>query len=134
MTALDSFCGAERFGLRRPGFDAVDDGVGSGPTDGLQGDGSGDDQVVDAALEVSRCQVGIQVRARACGAGVDIAVARQCVASDAELLCRPCEYVCCALKLGFADGLLLEVAFTKDQEVSGGVVFSVGVTGDCVVA
>lgn len=44
---------ADNADLGRPSFDAVDDGVGGGSAKRLQGDGTGDDQVVDSAFEVS---------------------------------------------------------------------------------
>jgi hypothetical protein len=123
-----------RFGPLVPGLNSGDDGVGVGSADAIEDDRSADKQLVDTALEVSRGQVGVKVGSGTGGSRVDVAVTRQRAAGDAESLCRPGECVRRALQLSFADRFFLEVPFADDEEVTGGVVFGVGVTGDRGVA
>ena len=77
-----------------------------GPTNGLKVDGAGGQQVVDAALEVTRGDMGIEVRARARG-GRDIPVARQGVGRDVKLLGGPGEREGGSVELGLCHSLLV---------------------------
>lgn len=70
----------------------------------------------------------VKVRAWAgCLPRRDVLVACQRVACDAESLGSPSECDRGSVKLGFRHRLLLEIPFTDDEEVAGGVVFGVGV-------
>lgn len=86
-------------------------------------------EVVNAALEVSRGDVGVQVSTRARGLG-QVPMARQGVGRNVKVLSRPCERASCSLELGLRHGLLIEVSFAEDQEMARRVVVRGGIARD----
>ena len=108
-------------------LDVRDDCGRVGPTNALEVHGAGGQQVVDAALEVPRGDMGIEVRARASGVRADVPVARQRVGRDAKFLGGPGEREGGSVELGLRHRLLVEVSFADDEEVAGRVVARRGV-------
>ena len=90
-----------------------------GPTDALEVHGAPGQQVVDAALEAPRRDMGMQVRARARGVRADVAVARQRVGRDVKLLGGPGEREGGSVELGLRHILLVEVSFADDEVAFG---------------
>ena len=102
----------------------------SGPQTIERFDGAGGQDVVDAAFEVARSDVGIEAGARAGGVPARVSVPCERVGRDAVLLSRPGEYEGSAVELLLRHLLLVEVSFADDEEVPGGVVACCGVANE----
>ncbi|UUO01344.1 hypothetical protein M4D79_22905 [Mycolicibacterium novocastrense] len=101
-----------------------------GPADGADVDRSGGQEGVDAVLEITVDDVGVEVRARTRGVVAGVAVPGERVGRDVESLCAPGEGERSAVELLLGDLLLVEVAFADDQEVAGRVVVRGGVADE----
>ena len=115
--------------LAKASLDIRDDGSCLGTTDLLQIYGANGDEVLDASLEISGRNVGVEVRARARGRG-EIPVARQRRGRNGEALSAPSACERGSVQKFFRHFLLVEIAFAEDEAMAGRVVGRRGVANE----